>query len=54
MQMDPKWEDSAWQGLGLVFFGQVITMSQTDTFKLTLQMRSNMERNVFQRIKTNV
>lgn len=49
MQMDPKWEDT-----GLVFFGQVITESQTATFKLTLQMGINMERNVFQGIKPNI
>lgn len=51
MQMGPKWEDSAWRGLRLVFFGQVITESQMATFKLKLQMSCNMERNVFQRRK---
>ncbi len=49
MKMDPKWEDT-----GLVLFGRVITESQTATFKLTLEMGINMERNVFQGIKLTI
>lgn len=54
MQMDHIWEDTIWYGLVLVFFGQVISERQTATSKLTLQMGSSMERNVFQEIKPNI
>lgn len=40
--MDHKWEDTVWHGLVLVFFGQVISESQTATSKLHVEFSNDI------------